>query len=295
MTVAAGEVYDRGYRPYEGRRGGRRSAVAALYRSTLRRALGIRRTWWHKLMPWLLLGIVTLPAAVNVGLAYVTRDLATGPVQIITYRTYVGVSSALLLFVALVAPDAVCPDRRQRVLPLIFSRPITGRDYALAKLGVIATLVGAFSLLPQVLLFIGQMLVGREGALGYLSGHLGVLWQVPAAVVLLAVYYAALALAVSSLTSRRVVAAATILGLVWVTSSVSRVLELAPGVTPAVTVLNLLRLPLYARDLIFLGRIGGDFRLSELAGGGALALGAYAAVVAGSIAVLLWRYRWVER
>ena len=55
--------------------------------------------------------------------------------EFITYREYVGVSTALLLFVALTAPDVVCPDRRQRVLPLLFSRPLTGTDYVAAKVG----------------------------------------------------------------------------------------------------------------------------------------------------------------
>ena len=58
-------------------------------------------------------------------------------IEIITYREYVGVSSALLLFVALVAPDVMCPDRRQRVLPLMFARPLTGVDYVVAKVGAI--------------------------------------------------------------------------------------------------------------------------------------------------------------
>ena len=68
---------------------------------------------------------------------------------IITYRDYVGVSSALLLFVALIAPDVVCPDRRHRVLPLMFARPLTGADYVVAKVGAIATILFAFSFLPR--------------------------------------------------------------------------------------------------------------------------------------------------
>ena len=98
-------------------------------------------------------------------------------------------SSALLLFVALVAPDVICPDRRQRVLPLMFARPLTGVDYVVAKVGAIATILFAFSFLPQVVLFVGNMLVS-DSALDYLTGHLDVLWKVPVAVVLLAVYYA---------------------------------------------------------------------------------------------------------
>ena len=74
----------------------------------------------------MLLGVVTIPAIINVGIGYVTRDQVVDRVEIVTYRDYVGVSSALLLFVALVAPDVICPDRRQRVLPLMFARPLTG-------------------------------------------------------------------------------------------------------------------------------------------------------------------------
>ena len=121
-----------------------------------------------------------MPAVVNVGVGYLTRDTPAEDFEFITYREYLGVSSALLLFVALVAPDIVCPDRRQRVLPLIFARPLTGRDYALAKVGAIFTCVFAFSFLPQVVLFVGQMLVS-DGALDYLTDNAAVLWQVPVA------------------------------------------------------------------------------------------------------------------
>ena len=39
-----GAVYDRGYRPYEGKRGQRGAATFALYKATMRRALGLRRS-----------------------------------------------------------------------------------------------------------------------------------------------------------------------------------------------------------------------------------------------------------
>ena len=46
MSIAgAGAVYDRGYRPYEGRRGLRGAATFALYKASIRRALGLRRSW----------------------------------------------------------------------------------------------------------------------------------------------------------------------------------------------------------------------------------------------------------
>jgi len=294
MSAATGTVYDRGYRPYDGPRGGRKAAIAALVKSTLRRALGIRRSWRQKFLPWMLLGIVAIPALVNVGIAYVTRDSPLDSIEIVTYRGYVGHSSSLLLFVALVAPDVLCPDRRQRFLSLIFARPLSGSDYALAKLGAIGGLLFAFSFVPQMVLFIGQMLVNRGGALDYLTEHAAVLWQVPVAVALLALFYASLGLALSSLTSRRIVAGASILGVLLVSSSVAAILSEAAGTSPATEVINVLALPLYIRDLVFLGHIGDNFRLAELAGGEGMAVVAYVAVVGVSLATLLWRYRWSE-
>jgi ABC-2 type transport system permease protein len=293
-SVRAGTVYDRGYRPYDGPRGGRRAAVAALYWATVRRALGFRRPWRQKVVPWLLLGIVTVPAAINVGIAYLTRNTPLRTIEIITYREYVGVSSALLLFVALTAPDVLCPDRRQRFLSLIFARPLSGTDYALAKLAAIGSLLFAFSFLPQVVLFVGQMLVDNDGALHYLRANADVLWKVPVAVALLALYYASFGLALSSLTGRRIVAGASILGVLLVSSTVAAILRSGAGTRPATDAVNLLALPIYVRDLVFLGHLDADFRLSQLDGGGLLALAAYLLVLGVSVATLLWRYRWTE-
>ncbi len=289
-----GRVYDRGYRPYEGTLGGRRAATGALFRASVRRALGIRRSWRQKLFPWFLLAVATVPAIVNVGIAYVTRDTAAEGIEILSYREYVGVSTALLVFVGLTAPDVVCPDRRQRVLPLLFARPLTGRDYVVAKVGAIAAIVFAFGTLPQLVLFVGQLLVS-DAALDYLVDNAAVLWQVPVAVGLLALYYASLAVAVSSLATRRIVAAAALLVLLLVGSVTAGVL-LGPdeGATGAAAVVNLLAIPLYVRDLVFLGEPSPDSRLLGVDGGSVMAVGVYVAVVAASLATLLRRYRWVE-
>jgi ABC-2 type transport system permease protein len=299
-AVPSGAVYDRGYRPYDGPRGGRRAATAALYRTSLRRAIGLRRPWRQKVAPAVLLAIAVVPAVINVGVAYLTRDTPAQGVELITYREYVGVSSALLLFVALVAPDIVCPDRRQRVLSLIFARPLTGPDYALAKVGAIFTCVFAFSFLPQVVLYVGQMLVSN-GAIDYLRHNTAVLWQVPVAAALLALFYAVLGVAVASLTSRRMVAGATLLGVTLVSSAVAGILVRADGGGPNGTpgghpaaLINILALPLRVRDLVFLGHLAPDSPLSGVAGGGAMAVAAYGAVVAGCIGIILARYRSVD-
>jgi ABC-2 type transport system permease protein len=288
-----GAVYDRGYRPYDGPRGGRGAAAAALYRASIRRALGLRRSWRQKVAPFVLLAIVTIPAIVNVGIGYVTRNQIGDRVEIITYREYVGVSSALLLFVAIVAPDVVCPDRRQRVLPLVFARPLAGVDYVAAKVGAIATILFAFSFLPQVVLFVGNMLVS-DSSLDYFTDHLDVLWKVPVAVVLLAAYYSVIGVAISSLTDRRIVAGGSVIGLFLVTSVASGVLLGEDGQSAA-AVVNVLALPLYLRDVVFLGVVDPDSPLGGVSSGGLMAAAVYLVVLAVGIGVLLRRYHWVER
>lgn len=298
-NITSGAVYDRGYRPYDGPRGRRGTATWALYKSTIRRALGIRRSWRQKVPPFVLLAVVTVPAIVNIGIGYVTRNetLVSDRFEIITYRDYVGVSSALLLFVALVAPDIICPDRRQHVLPLMFARPLNGSDYVAAKVGAMATVLFAFSFIPQLILYIGNMLVS-DNALDYLTGHLDVVWQIPVAVVMLAVYYAVIGVAISSLTDRRIVAGAVMIGLFLVTSIAAGVIV---GENPRIdggsiaALLNVLTLPLFLRDLVFLGHIDRGSQLNGIEYGGLLAVVEYLVVLAVGITVLLRRYRWVER
>ena len=299
MTVASaapgGQVYDRGYRPYEGKRGGRAAVIRALWIASIRRALGLRRSWRQKLLPWGLLVVVSIPAVVAVGIAYVTRNTPGREFRFITYQDYVGVSTALLLFVAITAPDIMCPDRRQRVLPLILSRPLTGLDYVFAKVSAIFTIVFAFGFLPQVVLFIGRMLVS-DSALGYFKGHLDILWKVPVAVAVIALYYALLGTAAAALTTRRVVAAVTFVGVLLVSSVVAHaVVEAGHSRHTLLALLNLLNLPLHLRDVIFQGQLGTGSVLSGEPGGAWLTLLEYVGVLAVCTGVLTYRYRWIER
>src|SRR5581483_11210410 len=176
-----------------------------------------------------------------------------------------------------------------------FARPLTGTDYALAKFGAIASLVFAFSFLTQVLLFVCQTLVSKDGSLNYMRDNADVLWKVPLAVAVLAAYYAGLSLAVSSLTARRVVAGASIFGVTIISSIVAGILQEADAVGGRGPLFNILALPLLVRDLIFEGHIHGSSDLAGVPGAGALALAAYVAVLDLCLGALLWRDRWGER
>jgi ABC-2 type transport system permease protein len=297
-----GAVYDRGYRPYEGERGGRGAARAALVRVSIRRALGLRRSWRQKVLPWSLLAIATIPAMVNVGVKYVTRNTPASNFTLITYREYVGVSTALLLFVAITAPDMVCPDRRNRVLPLIFARPLTGNDYVLAKVGALTAVLFGFGFLPQVVLFAGQMYVAPQGALAYLRENAEVLWQVPVAVALFSVYWASLAVAISATTARRVVAGVALLATVLVSGAVGSALVSAGGVDPGSIfengslwgLISAVDIPLRMTDLVFLGHVDPRSLVGGANGAGIGVVLVYVAVVAGSLGYLVHRYRRVQ-
>jgi ABC-2 type transport system permease protein len=240
---------------------------------------------------------VTIPAVVNVGVGYLTRNQINRQFEFITYRDYVGVSTALLVFVALTAPDIICPDRRQRVLPLIFARPLTGLDYAMSKVGALFTILFLFSFLPQAVLFIGQALVS-DSALDYTTDHLDVMWKVPIAVVLLALFHSVIGIAIASLSTRRIAAGATFIGLFLVSSIVSGILigSYEEGVTstPA-SLISILELPLHLRDLVFLGHIDPVSALQGVPNAGLYAVLVYVAIVLSACGIIYSRYRWTER
>jgi ABC-2 type transport system permease protein len=298
-SLPTGAVYDRGYRPYEGERGGRSAARMALVRLSIRRALGLRRSWRQKVLPWSLLGIATIPAVVNVGVKYITRNTPASDIDLITFHDYVGVSTTLLLFIAVTAPDLICPDRRNRVLPLIFARPLTGTDYVAAKVGALTAILFGFGFLPQVVLFVGQMLVVEEGALDFLTENAEVLWQVPVAVALFSVYWATLALALAATTTRRIVGGVALLATIFVSAAVSSVLVEAGGANVENLfedgslwgLLNVLEIPLRISDLVFLGHVDPRSLVGGADGAGLGVILVAAAVVAGSLGYLVFRYR----
>lgn len=311
-----GAVYDRGYRPYDGPRGGRNAARWALWRLSVRRALGIRRSWRQKVLPWTLLGFATIPAIVSVGIRWATReaDVTEGIAiaDFLDFYDYVDVSTILFLFVAVAAPDIVCPDRHDRVLPLIFSRQLTGIDYIFAKVGAIAAILFGFSFIPQVVLFVGEMLVSEsaspwlrssDGALDYFADNAEYLWQVPVAVALLAIYYAVISVAVSSFTDRRIVGAIAFLGIVLITAAVAGVfVETSSTDTSIASLISVLEPPRALRDLVFLGHVAdghepgvdAESPLSGIDGSGLMAVLVYLLIVGSGIWALLWRYREVE-
>src|SRR5262245_55042294 len=150
---AAGTIYDLGYQRYAGHRLGRLNAIRTLFTFSLRTAYGLGRGDRSKLIPGGILLVVFLPAIIQVGVAS-----ATGRPEFINYAGHLQFTALLLaLFAAAQGPEMIVTDRQHGVLSLYLSRPLTGTDYAFAKL---AALVGAMLVLtlgPQLLLFLGKV------------------------------------------------------------------------------------------------------------------------------------------
>jgi hypothetical protein len=140
---------------------------------------------------------------------------------------------------------------------------------------------------------VGQLLVHDDGALSYVGDHLDVLWQVPISVAILALFYAVVAVAVASLTDRRIVGGLAFLGVLIVPSIVAGAVgEASEPEGTLFAAVNLLRLPLVLRDIVFEGHVGADFGdpLSGVSGAGLAVAVLYVAVIGACLWLLHRRY-----
>jgi ABC-2 type transport system permease protein len=220
-TTPTGTIYDRGYRHYEGPREGRWRRVRAIVVASIRRALGLKRNWKTKVIPWGLLVLAFGPVFAFIGVRVLVGE-AVG--EFLGYGRYLRIVAALLLlFAATAGPELLCPDRRQNVLALIFTRPVTRTDYLLAKVAALLLVVGLIAVVPLVVLFLGNTFTA-DSAATYLRGHLDDLGRILVAGVVLTVFYSVVALAAASLTDRRALATAGLLGLFLATSALANIL-----------------------------------------------------------------------
>ena len=154
---AEGTVYDLGYAPHEGPRLGRRAAIRAMFVDGSRRALGLRRKPATKVLPWALIAAAIVPAAWVVALTFVAAGFTLedagpfgNPAQ---FFEIIGMLT--MLFVALVAPTLLIPDRQHGVLAIYASRPVRAVDYLFARAAVLLVLTFLFIIIPHAILYFG--------------------------------------------------------------------------------------------------------------------------------------------
>lgn len=223
----AGSIYDLGYRRYEGPRLGRAHAVRAMFWHSLRSTWGIGRGGRAKIAPLVLGFLVTIPALAILAAQALLRQFPGGegfegqlPVRYDTYASTVGVF--VILFCAAQAPDLFGRDQRHSLLSLYFSRALRRTDYALARLAGFMVAVFVLQLFPQVLLFLGQVLLSVDVVTGFLDEVPSVA-KAAAQAALTAGLLGGLSMAVAAFTPRRAYAVAGIIALFVVPSIVTTI------------------------------------------------------------------------
>lgn len=212
---AAGSIYDLGYRNYLGPRLGRRHAVLSLIRHSFRMAYGLGRPGRAKIIPVGLAVLAILPAVVALGVAALAGQMgAEGEVDRLNpvrYENYYALIAWMVaLFAAAQAPELLGRDLRYRVLALYFTRALRRDDYALAKVAAMVLAMLVIILVPQVLIFVGRILVSPDIA-GAIGRDLPELLPVAAMAVLTAFLLGGVSLAIASFSPRRSFATAAIM------------------------------------------------------------------------------------
>jgi ABC-2 type transport system permease protein len=277
-------IHDIGYQRYTGPRLGRWFANRSLYEHSVRAAFGIGRGAKAKIFPWLIIGIVLLVAVVVIAVRSITGE------TLMSYRAYAaGLSYPVMLFLAIVAPELVSRDLRDRTLPLYFSRPLSRTDYALAKYAALGTAVILLLGVPQLIIYIGAVFTRTDGwhgawlELGDLAPGLGT-------TLLRALVLASLSLLIASLTGRRAFAAAFIVGVFLVTSPIVGILSVLGNETiqHLAFMANPMFLMMGLEQWMYGAENGEGMPIGNF--GPAYAVGA-AVLLAGSVWLLLLRYR----
>lgn len=207
-----GAIHDIGYRHYDGPRLGERYIQRSLYLETFKGAFGLGRSARSKVMPLLLLAVMTFPALVMAVIPSVTgaRELPVG------YSQYLfNVQVVIAIFVGSQAPVVVSRDLRFRVVSLYFSRPLHRVRYVQAKYAALATALFVLLALPLTVMFLGALLA--ELPLGeqlppYLRGV--------AAALLYAAVLAGIGLVIAAFTPRRGLGVAAVVAVLLVLSGI---------------------------------------------------------------------------
>ncbi len=249
-------ILDRGYRRYDGPRLGARGAIGSLTRQSALRALGLRRTFWAKVFPLLSAVIAYLPATVFVGIAALFPDELLDPDAVIPgYGEYYGfITAAIVVFVALVGPEVLCPDRKDGMLGLYLASPLTRDTYLLAKALAVVPVLAIVTVGPPLLLLVGRTFAdaGPETFVEFLS----VLARIVGSGLAISAAYTAISLAAASLTDRRAVASAGVILLLLV-SSVATTVLVELGGNERLLLLNLFLLPFELVQRIY-GELGAN-------------------------------------
>lgn len=211
-----GVIHDIGYRRYTEPRLGPEAVARALFPDSLRGSFGLGRSGRSKVMPFALLVLCCLPAAVLVVVAHLSGNDEL-PFRYYTYLSFI--FPAITLFVGGQAPAAVSRDLRYRVLSLYFSRPLSRRGYVTAKYGALTWGLCLLMAARLLILYGGALLTEMP----FLAQTRGLLQGLIAAV-LLSAALAGIGLLIASVTPRRGIGMAAVIAVLVMLTGVQEII-----------------------------------------------------------------------
>jgi len=238
-------ILDRGYRRYDGPRRGRRGAMRSLGIQTMQRSLGIRRSFWSKIFPLLSIAAAYIPAIVFIGMTALFKDKITNSLidnYLPSYGEYYGfVWAAVLIFVAFVAPEVLCTDRRNGMIGLYLASPLSRDTYLVGKALAVGACLSLVTVGPSLIYLLGLTLNSR-GPDGF-GGFLTALGQTLLAGFAVAALYVMLSFAVAATTTRRAAASAAIILILLASSLFAETLVTVAGFDSRLLLLDIFFLP----------------------------------------------------
>jgi len=291
--TGAARILERGYRSYDGPRLGARGAMRSLVRHSVQRVLGLKRTFWNKILPFGAIFIAYVPAIAFVGIAALLKErFARNGVDINQVipsyaEFYLFVWAAILVFAALAAPEVLCTDRRSGMLGLYLASPLNRDTYLVAKATAVAFVLSLVTLGPPLFMLIARTIAG-VGPDGF-GAFIGVLWRVVVGGVIVAALPGALSLAIASTTTRRAAASAAFI-LVTIGSAVVSETLVNSGASASLFVINLPYLPLELVGRLY-GEPAGFVSSSSINTSTTTLVVAYLVITLGCAAFVRFRYQ----
>ncbi len=243
-------ILDRGYRRFEGHRSGTVGAVRSVAWHTTRSILGLGRKARHKIVPVAVILIAFLPAVIWVGVtALLPVDVLGDELRPEYWELFETSIFPVLLFAALVAPEALVRDRRDGMLALYLSSPLTRGTYLLSKIVAVLGTMSIIIIGPPLLTLVGYTFEGQgpDGPLEWFD----VLGRISLAGVIIVAVYAAVAGAASSITDRRAFASVSVILVLLGAAIVTRILVEEDVVGHNLLVLDPVGLPLELSARVF--------------------------------------------
>lgn len=253
----SGTVFDIGYQTYAGAREGRDRGRRAIVKDGIRTALGLGRGGRAKVLPWFFIGLligIALIFALVVGAAErIMGQAAADQSNLPSPADYYGFASIIVfVFAAVVGPELLCPDRRDRVINLYLVRPITGSDYIISRWSAFLAVMLGTLWLPQIILFTA-LSADDPAPLVYLQKHWLDVPRFLLAGAALAAYVTTLSLLVASFTTRRAYASVFLVGLFIITTpfTVGLAEEIKGAGGQWLSMFNLTNIPVHVNDILF--------------------------------------------